>query len=396
MRKYNNIFITETIIYFFDTEIIRMNDLFYMKKAIKLAKKGIFTTSPNPNVGCIIVNNNKIVGKGWHQKTGEYHAEIIALKDAGILSKGATMYVTLEPCTHFGKTPPCCKYLVKHGINRVVIAIKDPNPINSGKGIQWLCKSGIKVTTNILAEESKIINKGFFKRMKTGYPFVQLKLASSIDGRTATENGNSKWITCNLSRQDVQIFRAQSNVILSSSSTVLYDNPLLTVRYKSIERKIKFTKEKNKNLLKQPIRVIIDSQNKVKPWHNCILEPGKVMLIRLKKDNQLWPHNVKQIIIEEKSSKIDIKKLFLLLGKWQINIVWIESGPTLAGLLLKNKMVDELILYVAPKILGYKSRPLFFLDQSLLGISSNFIKLIFKKILKIGSDIRLILKPIYK
>lgn len=365
-----------------------MKDVFYMKKAIELAKKGIFTTSPNPNVGCIIVNNNKIVGQGWHQKTGESHAEIIALRNAGEQSQGATMYVTLEPCSHFGKTPPCCKYLVQSGINRVVIAIKDPNPINSGKGIQWLYDAGIKVRTNVLAKESKIINRGFFKRMKTGYPFVQLKLASSIDGRTATENGNSKWITSNLSRKDVQKFRAQSNVILSTSATVLNDNPLLTARYTK--------KEKITHSFKQPIRVIIDSKNRVKKWHNCIMAPGKIILVRLKKDNQIWPDNVQQITVEEKSNKINIKKLFLLLGQWETNVVWVESGPTLAGSLLENKIVDELIIYVAPKILGNKSKPLFFLNQSLLDLSSSFIKLNFNNVLKIGSDLRLTLKPVYK
>ncbi|QTM69119.1 bifunctional diaminohydroxyphosphoribosylaminopyrimidine deaminase/5-amino-6-(5-phosphoribosylamino)uracil reductase RibD [Buchnera aphidicola (Hormaphis cornu)] len=374
-----------------------MKDIFFMKRAIYLAQKGIFNTAPNPNVGCVIVNNKKIVGEGWHQKAGDLHAEIIALKSAGIKSKGSTMYVTLEPCSHFGKTPPCCKYIIQSQITRVVIAVKDPNPINHGKGIKWLSQSGIQVKYNLLALESKKINKGFFKRMITGYPYTQLKLACSLDGRTATENGDSKWITSSFSRQDVHKFRAQSSAILSTSSTVLKDNPLLTVRNVNIEKTMIPIKTKYySKLIHQPTRIIIDSQNQVKPFHNCINIPGKVILARLHKDNESWPTNVKQILLDKKNDKIYLKKLFLLLGKLEFNIIWVESGPTLAGLLLQYHLVDELIVYISPKLLGHKSKPLLFLDKSLSGLSSNFLKLIFTNVQTIGSDIRLTLKPIYQ
>ena len=371
-----------------------MKDIFYMKKAIQLAKKGILTTSPNPSVGCIIVKNNTIVGSGWHKKTGMSHAEIYALKIAGKKAKGATAYITLEPCSHFGKTPPCCVELTNFGISRVVIATLDPNPIVSGKGWQWLKKNGVIVKIGILSKESIKINQGFFQRMKTGRPWIKLKLASSLDGRTALSNGNSKWITSIHARKDVQKIRQRSDAIISSSETILSDNPFLTVR--KIFNKTAL-QTSNKNFYKQPIRVIIDSKNRVHPSHRCIKQSGKILLIRLNNDDNKWPKNIEQIILNKNNNTtINLLDLVKMLGKRKINNVLIEAGPTLSSAFLKLNIIDEFIIYLAPKLLGNLAKPLFFLKN--YENLSHVPKFVFKKITQIGTDLKLILlikhKPI--
>ncbi|XBC44254.1 MAG: bifunctional diaminohydroxyphosphoribosylaminopyrimidine deaminase/5-amino-6-(5-phosphoribosylamino)uracil reductase RibD [Buchnera aphidicola (Schlechtendalia peitan)] len=365
-----------------------MNDIFYMKKAIKVAKKGIFTTSPNPNVGCIIVKHNVIIGIGWHKKTGGAHAEIHALRQAGKKSKGATAYVTLEPCSHFGKTPPCCIALIQSGISRVVISVLDPNPKISGKGVEWLKKEGISVKVGVISEESENINKGFFQRMRIGIPWIQLKLASSIDGRTALSNGLSKWITSKQSRKDVQIYRKKSDAIISSSSSIIIDDSLLTVR--NVTKKRNITKCLNNfKKIKQPLRVIIDSKNRITPLHQCIKEPGKILLIRLKNDNNTWPNNVEQIILNNTESNINLIDLLKFLGNLQLNTILIESGATLSGAFLKLNIVNELIIYLAPKLLGHFAKPLFILENyQKLSLVPYFN---FKSIDKIGKDIKLTL-----
>ncbi|CAL4043719.1 bifunctional diaminohydroxyphosphoribosylaminopyrimidine deaminase/5-amino-6-(5-phosphoribosylamino)uracil reductase RibD [Buchnera aphidicola] len=363
-----------------------MQDIFYMKKAINLAKLGEFTTAPNPNVGCIIVKNNIIIGTGWHKKPGESHAEIHALSMAKGKTKGATLYVTLEPCSHFGLTPPCCLSLIQAGIIRVVIAIIDPNPKVSGKGIKWLKKSGILVKIGVLSKEAKNLNQGFLKRMKTGLPWIQLKLGVSLDGRSALKNGNSKWITSAESRRDVQYFRKKSGVILSSSQTILIDDPLLNVRNCTTKN---FFLKLNKKI-KQPIRVIIDSKNQVQPFHKCITSMGEIWLARLKKDRKIWPDNVSQLVMPKYNNQINLMKLFSYLGKHNINNVWIESGASLSGSLIKLNIIDELIIYMAPKLLGNHAKPLCLLENYL--DLKKVPKFIFKDVTKIGPDIRFILK----
>ncbi|XBC43213.1 MAG: bifunctional diaminohydroxyphosphoribosylaminopyrimidine deaminase/5-amino-6-(5-phosphoribosylamino)uracil reductase RibD [Buchnera aphidicola (Meitanaphis flavogallis)] len=363
-------------------------DIFYMNKAIQIAKKGILTTSPNPNVGCIIVKNNIILGKGWHKKTGQPHAEIYALKQAGIKAKGATAYITLEPCSHFGHTPPCCIELIKSGISRVVISTIDPNPKVSGNGIKWLKKKGIIVKVGVIPNKSEDINKGFFQRMRTGIPWIQLKLASSIDGRTALYNGLSKWITSYKSRQDVHIHRRLSDAIISSSSSVITDNALLTVRQTSIKKENNIDWN-NKNKIQQPLRVIIDSKNRITPLHKCIKEPGNILLIRLTPDNKCWPNHVEQVILKNKKNNINLMHLIKLLGKRQINKIWIESGASLSGSFLKLNIINEIIIYIAPKLLGHYAKPLFILDKyEKLSWVPRFN---FKNITKIGQDIKLTL-----
>ncbi|CAL4322701.1 Riboflavin biosynthesis protein RibD [Buchnera aphidicola (Pterocallis alni)] len=359
-----------------------------MKKAIKLAKKGIYTTHPNPNVGCIIVNNKKIVGQGWHKKAGDHHAEIYAIQMAGKLTQNSTAYISLEPCNHVGKTPPCCEAIIQSGIKRVVISMLDPNPKVSGKGIQYLKKSGIKITLGIMSKESKEINQGFLKRISTGIPWVTIKMAISVDGKIAMKNGDSKWITSKKSIQNVHKLRATSSAILSTSNTILQDNPKLTVRYKHVNNK--------QNILPytQPIRIIIDSKNQIQPNHNIIKENiGIIWLIRLCKDKIQWPNHVKQIIIPAYKNYINFKKLLIFLGKKKINKLWIECGAHLFSNILSMQIIDEIILYIAPKMLGNNAYSFFF-NKKKVNINQK-PNLIFKNIKMIGQDIRLIIQTKY-
>lgn len=372
-----------------------MHEKNYMKQAIQLACLGKYTTSPNPNVGCIIVKNKKIVGKGWHMKFGDNHAEINALKIAGKQANKATAYITLEPCNHYGKTPPCCKALVNAGIKKVIIATLDPNPIISGKGVLELKKQGVIVKIGLLSQEAKEINKGFFKRMKTGMPFIQLKLAISIDGKTVSANGESKWITSIKSRNDVQNFRKLNDAILSTSETVIADDPKFIVRKKFLNKKKMLIS--NRKCIKinnsQPLRIIIDSKNRITPKHKLFNYKNKIWLIRLKKDHNIWPKYVEQIILDSKNKIVNLKKLIYFIGKNQINNLWIESGASLAGALVKLKLIDELILYISPKILGNLSRNSFIIPEiKKISESYNFK---FYDIKYINPDLRVILTPKY-
>ncbi|MCW5197150.1 bifunctional diaminohydroxyphosphoribosylaminopyrimidine deaminase/5-amino-6-(5-phosphoribosylamino)uracil reductase RibD [Buchnera aphidicola] len=365
-------------------DINKQTDIFYMKKAIQLAKKGQYTTQSNPNVGCIIVKNNKIIGIGWHIKPNTNHAEINALNMAGNLAYQGTAYISLEPCSHFGKTPPCCYALVQSGITRIVISALDPNPCISGNGIKYLKKSNIKITTGILLKQSKKINYGFFKRMQTNIPWIQIKMATSIDGKIAMHNGESKWITSPKSIQDVHKFRLLSTAILSTSQTIMIDNPLLTAR----------PQQKNKMNYPQPIRIIIDSKNKIQPYHKFINELSTIWLIRIKKDNNFWPNHVKQIILPPYKNKINLIKLFNYLGQKNINAIWIECGAILFSKLLYLNIIDELIIYIAPKMLGHLSKPLYIMNKKIR--LHETLQLKFKTIKFIGSDLRIILTPYKK
>ncbi|MCW5197533.1 bifunctional diaminohydroxyphosphoribosylaminopyrimidine deaminase/5-amino-6-(5-phosphoribosylamino)uracil reductase RibD [Buchnera aphidicola] len=355
----------------------------YMKYAIKLAKKGIFTTSSNPIVGCVIVNNKIIVGQGWHQKRGSEHAEIIALNMAKKLSYGATMYVTLEPCAHYGLTGPCYKKIISSGIYKIFISTKDPNPKVNGKSIKKLKKSGIKVNIGLLKKKSKFLNREFFKWIKTGNPWINLKIAMSLDGKIATQSGKSKWITSKKSRNEVHKLRAQNTAILTTSKTVLQDNPLLNVRVQdmNILDQKKFPKE---NFV-QPIRIIIDSKNRIQKNHKIIQITNKILLIRLKSDNKKWPKHVKQIIIPPYKNKINLILLFKFLGTLNIKNILVESGSLFASSLLSLNIIDELIIYCAPIILGNNSKPIFLLNY--IKKISQSKKIIFRKVFKIGNDL---------
>lgn len=370
-----------------------ISDEIYLSRAFQLAQKGRFTTMPNPNVGCVIVKDNKIVGEGYHRRAGEDHAEIHALRIAGDFAIGATVYVTLEPCSHYGRTPPCTTALIKSGIKRIVIAMLDPNPYVSGRGIRLLKKSGIIIRHSLMLSEAESLNKGFLKRIRTGLPWIKMKLATSLDGRTAMSSGESKWITSVQSRQDVQCFRAESDVILSTSSTILADNPRLNVRWSYFSEKMKNLYTQNQ--IRQPLRVIIDSSNRVLPTHRVIQNRGKVILVRVKKDELNWPKAVEQLLIpttnHDGHNKINLKELIKNLAYREMNNIWVEAGPTLSGALLNFGLVDELVLYQAIKFLGSNAKPLCWLPNIKNLKDIKTFKLIDMQ--NIGPDIRLILQP---
>ena len=363
----------------------------YMLRALNIAMYGDFTTAPNPNVGCVIVRDTQIVGEGWHQCAGEPHAEIYALRMAGYKARGATVYVTLEPCTHYGLTPPCCDALIAAGVKRVIVSMKDPNPQISGRGLYRLKQAGIDVNHGLMIKEAEAINRSFIKRMRTGFPFVQLKLAASLDGKIAAFNGESKWITSNEARYDVQILRAKSSAILSTSSTVLADNPSLTVRWSSLKNDTNLIFSKIK-LLRQPLRIIIDSKNRITKEHNIINQPGKTLLLRKNLDHKVWPNNVKQMIVPIKNNYLDLVSILSLLGSnYQINSILVESGASLAGALLEIGLIDEMIIYIAPKLLGDRGYDLCKFTK--LFKLANAPTFIFKNICQIGNDLRLTLAP---
>ncbi|WP_431603642.1 bifunctional diaminohydroxyphosphoribosylaminopyrimidine deaminase/5-amino-6-(5-phosphoribosylamino)uracil reductase RibD [Arsenophonus symbiont of Ornithomya chloropus] len=362
----------------------------FMYRALYLAKKGQFTTSPNPNVGCVIVYNGKIVGEGFHYKAGESHAEINALKMAGKKAQGATAYITLEPCSHYGKTPPCVNALINAGISCVCVSMQDPNPKIQGRGLLKLQKAGIKVLHGLLIDEAEDLNKGFLKRMRTGFPYIQLKLAASLDGKTALASGESKWLTSSEARKDVQTFRAKASAVLTTSSTVINDNPSLNVRWEDFTSKLKNIYPKEQ--IRQPIRIILDRNNQVTSEHVITKVTGECWLIRSKPILQNWMDHVKEIIIPSYKKGFDLMLVMTQLGKRNINSIFIESGPKLAGSLLQLKLIDELIIYIAPKILGKQAKGLF--DIPALEKISNASLFKFINVECIGFDVRLRLKPL--
>ncbi|MDI6536959.1 bifunctional diaminohydroxyphosphoribosylaminopyrimidine deaminase/5-amino-6-(5-phosphoribosylamino)uracil reductase RibD [Pantoea ananatis] len=366
-----------------------MTDERYMARALELARRGRFTTTPNPNVGCVIVRDGQIVGEGWHQCAGEPHAEVHALRMAGDRARGATAYVTLEPCSHHGRTPPCCDALIAAGVTRVVAAMQDPNPQVAGRGLHRLHQAGIEVSHGLMMQEAEALNRGFLKRMRTGFPWIQLKLGASLDGRTAMASGESQWITSPAARRDVQRLRAQSSAILSSSATVLADNPSLTVRWSELDSESQRLVDEAE--LRQPVRVIVDSQNRVTPDHKLIEQLGETWLMRQQVDDRHWPETVTQIPVPLRDSQLDLVALMMVLGQRQINSVWVEAGATLAGALIQAGLVDELIVYVAPKLLGNDARGL----CQLAGLTqlADAPVFAFRDIRQVGDDVRLTLTP---
>ncbi len=334
-----------------------LKDAEFMQLALDLAKQGEFTAAPNPAVGCVLVKNGQIVGKGFHAKAGEPHAEVMALREAGENARGATAYVTLEPCAHYGRTPPCAKGLVDAGVRNVIAAMYDPNPLVAGKGLGILADAGIESAVGLLKENAEELNKGFLKRMRTGRPFVQLKLAMSIDGKTAMANGESKWITGAQARADVQQYRAKASAILSTSQTVLADNPSLNIRWVELPQEVQARYiEQN---LRQPVRVILDSAHKVRSDFNLFLTDSPVWLAG-KDKFQLngFSASTEYLQLISNQGESHLQALMTELGKRQINTLWVEAGATLAGALIAENLVDELIIYMAPKLLGDQARDL--------------------------------------
>lgn len=327
-------------------------DANYMARAIRLAQEGEYSVTPNPSVGCLLVcEQSQIVGEGYHVKAGTPHAEVHALRQAGDKARGATAYVTLEPCSHYGRTGPCAKALIEAGVAKVVIASRDSNPEVAGKGIAMLQDAGIYVTCGLMQDAAQALNLGFFTRMRTGKPFVIVKLAASLDGKTALHNGQSQWITSEYARRDVQIERAKSCAILSGSGTVLSDDPRLNVRLDELPKTIadKFIKRGS-----QALRVIVDGKNQMHPNLKVLNDAHPTLIYNSQENNQLNKSSVEQVQLNESKNDrhIDLSRMLDDLGSRQINRLWVEAGAKLAGALLDAGLVDELVVYTAPKLLG--------------------------------------------
>ena len=322
-----------------------------MQQAIALAWQGRFSTSPNPRVGCVIAQGGQIVGQGFHLKAGEPHAEVHALRQAGSAAQGATAYVTLEPCAHHGRTPPCAEALIRAGVRRVVAAMQDPNPLVAGKGLAMLEASGIQVACGLMEREARQLNRGFLSRIERGRPFVKLKTAASLDGKTALANGQSQWITGEAARHDVQIQRAESCAVLTGIGTVLADDPLLTVRGFPVVR--------------PPARVVLDSRLRLPQTAKLLADPSAPVLL-LTGEADTAKHaafarfaHVSVHTVPLSDGLISLPAALALLAREGIGEVLAETGATLSGALLRADLVDEIVLYQAAKILGAPARGLF-------------------------------------
>ncbi|MES2547711.1 MAG: bifunctional diaminohydroxyphosphoribosylaminopyrimidine deaminase/5-amino-6-(5-phosphoribosylamino)uracil reductase RibD, partial [Pseudomonadota bacterium] len=361
------------------------SDHVYMTRALQLAEQGLYTTTPNPRVGCVIVKDNRIVGEGAHLKAGEPHAEVFALRQAGDQANGATAYVTLEPCSHTGRTPPCAEALVKAGISKVIAAMQDPNPLVAGNGLAYLQTHHIEVASGLMESQAKALNPGFISRMTRKMPYVRCKIASSLDGKTALNNHQSQWITSESARLDVQHWRAQSCAILTGIGTVLSDDPSMTVR--SLNTGIQYTG-------RQPLRVIVDSQLRLSPQAK-ILQGGNALIAfaqdSANKSAALLATGAELLCIPDADNKVCLKTLLSHLAHMQINEVLVEAGEGLNGALLSLSLIDELLLYYAPKLMGSHAKGLF--DLPALTHMQQAIALDVIELRQIGSDIRVRAKP---
>lgn len=365
------------------------DDYYWMAKAIQLAKKGRFTTSPNPRVGCVIVDkNNQLIGEGFHKKAGTPHAEIHALNAAGQVreegAEGATAYVTLEPCSHFGRTPPCAAALVKAKVAKVVIGMTDPNPTVSGNGIRILQEAGIEVVSDVMASEAAAINPGFIKRMLTGKPYIRVKLGVSLDGKIALNNGVSQWITGKEARRDVQRYRAMSCAVMTGSGTVKADNPSLLVRAHEAQ-----LEDYPLDDIRQPARVVVDSSADLSDGYQLFNDGYVTVVATALRD--ITDTAKQYLTLPEKNGKVDLNALILALGEKQYNEVLVEAGPGLAGALLNEGLVDELICYQAPILLGDKGQSMVTLPT--FTSLEQSISLSRIENCHVGNDIKLIFKP---
>ena len=329
-------------------------DAHYMARALELARKGHYTTHPNPRVGCVIVRDGQIVGEGWHERTGEPHAEVHALRAAGDKARGATAYVTLEPCSHHGRTPPCADALVHAGLARVVAAMQDPNPAVAGRGMQRLSQAGIATESGVLEGEARKLNEGFLKRMEHGLPFVRVKLAMSLDGRTAMESGESQWITGPAARSAVQRLRAQASVVLTGADTVLADNARLTVRADELGLDAGQTALA---MSRPPLRVLIDGRLRV-PLDAPFFKAGPALVATCMAIEEQYANGPECLIVAGEDGLVDLRKLLVELAARGVNEVLVEAGPRLAGAFAQQGLVDEFQIFIAGKFLGSSARPL--------------------------------------
>lgn len=367
-------------------------DAVFMARALQLAARGLFTTGINPRVGCVLVKDGQIIGEGWHERAGEGHAEVMALRDAerrGDDAKGATAYVTLEPCAHHGKTPPCAEALIKVGVSRVVAAMEDPNPLVAGQGLALLQQAGIAVAAPLMAAEAEALNIGFVKRMRQGKPWVRLKMAGSLDGRSALANGQSQWITGSEARADGHRFRARAQAIITGVGTLIADDPLLTVR--DVERPL--------GQLGQPVplapslRVVVDSHLRM-PTTARILQGGCLVAtasIDPDKTAALRAAGADVICLPDADGRVDLAALLDHLAERGVNEVHVEGGSRLSGVFLKSGLVNELLFYMAPTLLGSDARG-WFDDLNLTSLDQK-VALKFEDVRMVGPNLRILARP---
>lgn len=351
----------------------------HMSRALKLARRGLFTTTPNPRVGCVIAHGDRVVGEGWHARAGAPHAEVHALREAGEAARGATAYITLEPCSHQGRTPPCAQALVAAGVARVVAAMQDPNPRVSGAGFSQLRAAGIAVDSGLLEDDAQALNVGFVARMRRGRPWLRVKSAASLDGRTALANGVSQWITGPAARRDGHRWRARSCAVLTGIGTLLQDNPRLTVRDVATTR--------------QPLRIVVDRDLQLPPTAR-IFEDGPVLVFAA------VDHPDKRVLIEARGGevvllpdarrKVDLAAMAQELARRELNEILVEAGNRLNGALLHAGVVDELVVYLAPQLLGDAARGMFDLGE--LTALEQRIALSTQDVRRFDGDLRLLMR----
>jgi diaminohydroxyphosphoribosylaminopyrimidine deaminase/5-amino-6-(5-phosphoribosylamino)uracil reductase len=351
----------------------------HMARALQLAARGLFTTDPNPRVGCVLVRDGQVVGEGWHMRAGEQHAEVHALAQAGTRARGATAYITLEPCCHHGRTPPCTTALIDAGVVRVIAAMKDPNPLVAGNGLKALQLAGIETGSGLLAAEAVQLNPGFVKRMASGLPWVRCKLAMSLDGRTAMASGESRWVSGAAARCDVHRLRARSSAVLTGIDTVLADNPSLNVRLEEAGEP------------RQPLRVVLDSQLRMPAGARMLGLPGATRILTVAADAQkaaaLAHGETAVVTLPGQNGRLDLAAVMRYLGEQHMNEIHVEAGSTLCGALLQAGLVDELVIYLAPHLMGDAARGLFHLPG--LERMEQRVKLNIKDIRAVGEDWRI-------
>ena len=355
-----------------------------MARALRLAERGLMTTAPNPRVGCVLVRDGETVGEGWHERSGQPHAEINALQQAGSQAAGATAYVTLEPCCHQGRTPPCTDALIAAGVKRVVAAMEDPNPLVAGQGLGALRAAGIDAAAGLLADAAAQLNAGFVMRMQQGRPWVRCKLAMSVDGRTAMASGESCWISGAAARADVHRLRARSDAIMTGIGTVLADDPSLNVRIDGLDEDFQ-----------QPLRVILDSRLRTPAAAKLLDLPGETLIVTgavdADSETRLTRSGIRIVTLPLQDGSLDLPAVLQHLGTLQLNEVHLEAGATLCGALLQAGLIDELVIYMAPHLMGDAARGLFVLPG--LEQMSERIKLSISDMRAVGDDWRITAKP---
>ncbi|MDR5904347.1 bifunctional diaminohydroxyphosphoribosylaminopyrimidine deaminase/5-amino-6-(5-phosphoribosylamino)uracil reductase RibD [Franzmannia qiaohouensis] len=364
----------------------------WMARALTLARRGLYTTDPNPRVGCVLVKQRRIVGEGFHARAGEPHAEVHALRAAGDAARGATAYVTLEPCSHHGRTGPCAEALVEAGVKRVVVAMQDPNPQVAGRGLAIMREAGIEVACGLMEEQAQALNPGFILRMTRQRPFVRLKMATSLDGRTAMRSGESQWITGPRARTEVQRLRARSSAVISGVESIIFDNSRLTVRASQLD-----LDDAEAIASRQPLRVIVDSRLRLPQAAACLREPGRTLVATCSHDAErrarLEAAGAEvRVLASDIHGRVDLEALLRhLASEEQANEVLVETGATLAGAMLDAELVDEIQLFMAPTLLGGEARPLFSLPGLETMAQQRALDIL--DIRAVGRDWRIIARP---